>query len=112
MTSGLEHKPTDESRLIVKELYAAGVTVARLAERFDIHEETLRKHYREELEDSLENMNSTLAKGLYADALSGDKAAREFWLKCRARWSYAKAPEDTAKDEKTQTLMEKLIDKL
>ncbi len=52
------HQPTDESRLLVKELYAAGVSRARIAERFGISDETLNKFYVEELDNSKERMAS------------------------------------------------------
>jgi hypothetical protein len=107
-----QHRPTDEQRLIVKELYAVGIPRPRIAARLEISEETLTKHYKQELDDSKDGMISALGKNLYNDAINGDEKAREFWLKCQGRWSYAKAPEDVDKDKQTQTLMEKLIDKL
>lgn len=105
------HQPTEQSRLIVKELFAAGITKARIAERFDLNEKTLNKHYRAELEENKESMAAALAKNLYQDALDGNAQSREFWLKCQARWSYAKPPEEE-KANKMDALLEKLIDKL
>jgi hypothetical protein len=106
-----EHVPTDESRLIVKELYAAGIQKLRIAERLGIAEKTLIKHYVLELEDNKENMIAALSKNLYQDALNGSQQAREFWLKCQARWSYAKPPEEDKKSLSDE-LLARLIDKL
>lgn len=107
-----EHRPTDESRLLVKELYAAGIQKLRIAARFGISDETLNKYYSAEMDDSKDVMISALGKNLYNDAINGDEKAREFWLKCQGRWSYAKSPEDSEKDNKQLTLLEKVIDKL
>ena len=107
-----EHKPTPESKAIVAELYAAGIPQSRIADRFNIDEKTLRKWYRAELDESKDRMIAKLGSNLYQDALNGDKQAREFWLKCQGRWSYAKPPEEKEKDDKRDALLEKLIDKI
>jgi SOS response regulatory protein OraA/RecX len=106
------HSPTLAQREICRELYACGISKARIAERFGIDQDTLAKHYVEELDNNKEHMVGALAKNLYQDALNGDEKAREFWLKCQGRWSYAKPPEDTERDKQQTTLMERLIDKL
>lgn len=105
-----EHEPTEETRKLVRNFYAAGVPQSRLAEHIGITEVTLRKHYRKEMDLNLDGMTSELATNLYQDALAGDKQSREFWLKTRARWSFAK-PEDEKKSA-TDSLLEKLIEKL
>ncbi len=105
------HIPTDENRTIVRELYAAGICQERIAERLDIDPKTLRLHYRDELDNTKENMISALSKNLYQDALNGDKDSREFWLKCQGRWSYYKPPEQD-KSAQVVTLLESIVDKL
>lgn len=105
------HKPSDETKRVVKELYACGITQERIAERLEIDAKTLRLHYREELDNNMENMIASLAKNLYQDAMNGNDGAREFWLKTRGRFHYYKPPEDDKKSN-TDTLLEKLIDKL
>ncbi len=105
-----EHEPTEQTRKLVRDFYAAGVPQSRLAEHIGITEMTLRKHYRNEMDLTVDGMASALASNLYQDALAGDKQSREFWLKTRARWSFAKPEED--KKSTTDTLLEKLIEKL
>ena len=105
------HEPTDETRLLCKELYACGITRARIAQRFGIDQETLSKYYVAELENNKEVMIASLAKNLYRDALEGNESAREFWLKTQGRFAYAKPPEDDGKST-AEALLEKLIDKL
>jgi plasmid maintenance system antidote protein VapI len=109
---GVEHRPTPESRKLVAELYACGIKQHRIAERFDISLNTLNKHYKKELDDNKEEMASELNKSLYIDALEGNQQAREFWLKCQARWSYAKNEDDAKKEQIQLTLMEKIVKKL
>ena len=109
---GTDHVPTDETRLLVRELYACGVKRQRIAERFDIDEDTLNKHYKEELDNHKEHLISRLGMGLINDALEGDQKAREFYLKCQGRWSYAKDDKELEEREKYNSVIEKLIDKL
>lgn len=106
-----EHRPTPETRKLVRDFYIAGVPQARLAMHLEITEMTLRKHYRDEMDLTLDSMNSKLATNLYQDAVAGDKQSREFWLKTRGRWSFARPPEDD-KTSAAVTLLEKIIDKL
>lgn len=106
-----EHKPTELTRERVMRLYSAGVPQERIAEHLDIDATTLRRHYRAELDATVDEMTAQLGSNLFQDALQGDKQSREFWLKCRAKWSHAKPPEDDKKST-TDTLLEKLIEKL
>ena len=105
-----EHKPTIHNRSKVIEFVCAGFKQKDIAMYFDLDEKTLRKHYRNELDKSNMMRTGKLGKNLYLDALAGDKASREFWLKTQGRWSYAKPPEEQG--SKTDALLEKLIDKL
>ena len=107
-----EHMPTEESRQKVIDLSCNGFSQAHIGDYFDIDEKTVRKHYRRELDTAKRDKTIALGNKLYLRALDGNAGAQEFWLKCQGRWSYAKSPEDSEKDAKQMTLMEKLIDKL
>jgi hypothetical protein len=107
-----EHQPTDEARQKVIDLSCNGFNQADIADYLDIDEKTLRKHYRKELDNSKRDKTIALGNKLYLRALDGDAGAQEFWLKCQGRWSYAKSPEDSEKDAKQFSLLEKVIDKL
>lgn len=104
------HEPTDILRGKVIGFSCSGFTQAQIADYLDIDDNTLRKHYRYELDHAKMDKTVALANSLYRDALAGDKDDRQFWLKCQAKWSYAKPEED--KKTVTDTLLEKLIDKL
>ena len=58
-------------------------------ECWEFSEPTLRRHYREELDDATEWANALVGKSLFERAL-GDGPARSrrpfFWLKCLAGW--------------------------
>ena len=105
------HEVEENRKIIVRDLYAAGIPLKRIAEHMGIDEFTLLKHYKDQRDASRDAMNSALARNLDQDALNGSKQDREFWLKTRARWSYAKPAEDDKK-ALSDALLEKLIDKL
>lgn len=105
-----EHEPNDVLRGKVIGFSCAGFTQAQIADYIGINDNTLRKHYRYELDHAKMDKTMALSESLYRDALAGDKDDRQFWLKCQARWAYAKPEEE--KKSTTDTLLEKLIDKL
>jgi hypothetical protein len=106
-----EHEPTEETRQKVIDLSCNGFNQTDIADHLDIDDKTLRKHYRVELNKAKREKTLILGNSLYQDAVNGNEQAREFWLKCQARWAYAKPPEDD-KPTKMESLLEKLIDKL
>jgi hypothetical protein len=80
--------PSDEDRRLVKSLAAYGVPQEHIARRIGIRSvKTLRKHFREELDQGSLDANSNVATTLYKMAKSGQHPiATMFWLKCRAGW--------------------------
>lgn len=86
MSQGIEHKPTDETRRLVKSLSAVGIRYVDIAMKLDITDDTLRKHYKRELEDGRIDANASIGQGLFQQAKKGNVAAMIFWLKTRANW--------------------------
>jgi len=79
--------PTDEQRLLVKKLAAAGTPHEEIALMVKIRSpKTLRKHFREELDRGAAEANAKVAGALFNKAMSGDTNAQKFWLQCRAGW--------------------------
>lgn len=79
--------PTDEQRKRVKMLAAVGVPQEDIARHIGVRSpKTLRKHFREELDNGAVDANANVAGALYNKAMSGDTAAQKFWLACRAAW--------------------------
>jgi len=86
MTQGIEHIPDDNTRLLVKTLAAVGTRYVDIAHKLGITDDTLRKHYRQELEDGRIDANSQVAGTLFQKAKQGNMTAAIFWLKTRAGW--------------------------
>jgi hypothetical protein len=82
---------TPEERAKVKELATAGIPhthICLMVKRggYPISQETLYKHFREELDEGIIEANTMVAGSLFKLALSGNIAAICFWLKSRAKW--------------------------
>lgn len=83
--SNPKHKPTDEQRKTVKAMTAYGITQERISAVVGIHHETLRIHYRHELDTAEAEANAAVAQSLFNMATKGKNvAAAIFWLKTRA----------------------------
>lgn len=79
---------TSEQRNMVKALSAYAVPQDEIAKRIGVRSpKTLRKYFREELDNGAVDANCTVAKALFRMATSGEHpAATIFWLKARAGW--------------------------
>ena len=86
MSQGKEHIPSEDSRKLVKNLAAMGVRYVDIAHKLTINDETLRKHYREDLESGRIDANAQIANTLFQQAKKGNMTAAIFWLKTRAGW--------------------------
>lgn len=93
------HKPDDDTRQTVCDLSSNGATQPEIAAYLDISDETLRKYYREELDQSRLKKTVKIGKLLYERALGGEFDAQVFWLKTQGRWHFARPPEESAVKE-------------
>ena len=80
------HIPTDAQRQLVALHTTMGTTQDVLADILGIDKKTLRKHYREELDQSTAKANAQIGGALFNKAKGGDTAAMIFWMKTRAGW--------------------------
>lgn len=83
------YKVTEADRKKVRILASLGMRQVDIAAAFEIDLKTLRKYYREELDDGKLQTNSAVARSLYNMATDSKKpqvAAAIFWLKCQAGW--------------------------
>lgn len=91
------HKPTAKTRAEVASLASFGVSHDNIAKYMGFSDETLRKHYREQLDLGAIKANAKVGAFLYRQASGqalddGTATNREcltaamFWLKTRARW--------------------------
>jgi hypothetical protein len=69
-----------------------------IAHFLGISDETLRKHYGEELEEK-KRIELELADKVLQKARNGDTACMFFWLKCRAGWKETQRQELDASSE-------------
>lgn len=80
------HIPTDKQREMVQLHATVGTSQAIIADMLGIDDKTLRKHYREELDQSLAKANASIGGALFNKAKGGDTAAMIFWMKTQAGW--------------------------
>ena len=87
---GSRYQPTEADRNTVKSMAACGFTgesIARCVGTDGIDAKTLRKHFRQELDTSVDRANAAVGNSLFKMATSGEcVAATIFWTKTRMRW--------------------------
>lgn len=86
------HVPTPETRKFVEERTGMGAPAPRIAYKLGISFASLTKHYREELDNGVEEANRCVAGVLFKKATSPEVnpstvSAAIFWLKTRDNWS-------------------------
>ena len=92
---GIVHIPTEDSRKLVRSLSAVGIRYIDIAQKLDITDDTLRKHYKRELEDGRIDANAQIGNTLFQQAKKGNTTAAIFWLKTRAGWKETQVTELT-----------------
>ena len=81
--------PTDKERQQVERMVGLGLTQEQIAKILNIAESTLKKYFREELDNGEAKANSAVAQNLFGIATSreqGSVAAAIFWMKTRGKW--------------------------
>lgn len=106
------HEPTEATRKTVEALSGFGASHAYIAGEIGITENTLRKHYRAELDRGMEKADiavaqtlfkratGALAPGQQPDAAKADTTAAIFWAKTRMGWKETTRVETVPGDEK------------
>lgn len=80
---------TDKDRKQVLIMAGIGLTQEQISKILGISDDTLRKHYRDELDTAEARMNAQVAQNLFSIATSkgqGAVSAATFWMKTRAQW--------------------------
>lgn len=80
-------QPSEEQRIEVQDLSRHGTPQKQIASIIGIAIDTLKKHFREELDNGKEAANAAVAGSLYRNAIAGCVTSQIFWLKCQAGWS-------------------------
>lgn len=102
------HKPTDRTRAEVSALYSFGIPQDDIARYIGVDAKTLRKHYRDELDNSVTKANAAVGRFLYQNATGNtlkDGASHSdcvraamFWAKTRMGWKETQGVEHTSPD--------------
>lgn len=102
------HEPTERTRAEVSALYSFGIPQEDIGRYIGIDAKTLRKHYREELDNSVTKANAAVGRFLYQNATGNtlkDGASHSdcvraamFWAKTRMGWSETQKLEHTSPD--------------
>lgn len=100
------HIPTDQLRGLVKWLRIAGYREDKVAEAMGLDAKTLRKHYRDELDNAKAQTDAMVTNGLVLNAIGGPKGAWEkvnitaaiFYAKTQMGWKETTAFEHAGKD--------------
>lgn len=96
------HEPTRATRELVQLHTMVGTTQETIASIIGIDPKTLRKHYRDELDQSKAKANATIGGALFNKAKSGDTAAMIFWMKTQAGWRETQQIDHTTNGESLQ----------
>lgn len=108
-----EHVPTEITRDRVSNLVAFGIKQEHICDMLGISDDTLRKHYKHELDYGLSNAIEKVANVLYSKAIDDrDLTAVQFFLKTRGRWREKDRDEGNKALEQYQSIVEKLLDKI
>lgn len=89
--------PTDEHRRRVRDLVLCQMKRERIAQLLGISLSTLERHFKHELEHSLDAINSKVAFTMARLAIDGNVRAADFWLRTRAGFTNARDEDDEGK---------------
>lgn len=92
------HEPTKVTSELVQLHAMVGTRQETIASIIGIDPKTLRKYYRDELDQSKAKANATIGGALFNKAKSGDTTAMIFWMKTQAGWKETTAIDHTSSD--------------
>lgn len=93
--------PTERDRRQVETMTGLGLTQAQISSVMGISEDTIYRHFSEEVAAGAAKANAQVAQNLFSIATSresGAVTAAIFWMKTRARWRETNHHELTGKD--------------
>jgi hypothetical protein len=86
MAQGKLHKPTEDTRKMVREHLVGGSTQINIARKLGIEEDCFRKHYKPEIDDAVDDVVAEGVGALMRSVREGNIAAIIFLLKTKGRW--------------------------
>ena len=97
-TQGRMYKPTEADRLFVERAIMAGSRIVDIAEALNIHDDTLRKHYRYEIMTARERLKGEAVRVLMDSLTDGSLDAAKFVLARQAGWVEKQAIDHSSSD--------------
>lgn len=97
-TSGHGHHPSKETRGLVTLARADGRSQEEIANAMRIDLKTLRKHYKDELENGKFSLDMQMMGKVVQKALAGDGDMVKFYLRCKGGWKEGAQLELTGPD--------------
>ena len=93
-------EPTDAERKQVEALSGYGLPIEQIGYlvREGIHVDTLRAHFRSELNSGKSKANAQVGKTLFSKVMAGDTTAAIWWSKTQMRWAETQKHEVTGAD--------------
>lgn len=93
-------EPTDSERKQVEALSGYGLPIEQIGYlvRDGIHVDTLRAHFRSELNSGKSKANAQVGKTLFSKVMAGDTTAAIWWSKTQMRWAETQKHELTGAD--------------
>lgn len=79
-------KPNEETRKSVEMMSAVGIPQADIAKVLNTSEPTLRKYFRDELDNAAIKANTKVGGALFNKAVGGDTGSMIWWSKTRMGW--------------------------
>jgi hypothetical protein len=93
-------EPTDAERKQVEALSGYGLPIEQIGYlvRDGIHVDTLRAHFKTELNSGKSKANAQVGKTLFSKVMAGDTTAAIWWSKTQMRWAETQKHEVTGAD--------------
>ena len=111
MAQGKGYRPNDADRLFVERAVMAGTTVQNIAAALNIHDDTLRKHYRFEIVTARERLKGEAVRVLMDSLTDGSLDAAKYILSRVAGWTEKQAVKHTGPDGgPVQTITRVVVD--
>ena len=94
--------PTDAEREAVTRMAAVGIPheqIALVVGDNGINVDTLKKHFKRELETAYVEANTKVGQSMFQRAIDGDVGAQKWWTACRMGWKDASRVEVSGPDK-------------
>jgi len=99
MAQGKGYKPSDADRIFVERAVMAGTSIEKIAECLNLHDDTLRKHFRYEIMTGRERLKGDAIRVLVDSLTDNSLDAAKFVLGRVAGWTEKSAVDLSSSDK-------------